>query len=115
MTTQLRTAILVRTVLVDPIVLLDGYKVEFRIEIFYRSDRRYYADVWLLDMYRIRPSFHDDDADEQLFVLDRSSDWSGLEADTAEELWALVTGAISEKFRVAIDYPVVPLSVPDGV
>jgi hypothetical protein len=106
----LRTATLVRTVIVDPIVLSDGHKVEFRIEVFCRSDHRYYADVWLLDTYRLRPSSHADDADEQLFVLNRSSDWSSLEAGTEDHCLAAVIAAISDKFRVTIDIPAVPLS-----
>jgi hypothetical protein len=106
----LRTATLVRTVNVDPIVLSDGRKVEFRIQVFCRSDRRYYADVWLLDAYRLRPSSHADDVDEQLFILDRSSDWRSLESGTEDHCLTAVIAAISDKFRVTIDTPAVPLS-----
>ena len=112
---MLRTATLVKTVLVEAIQPPDDAELQFRIEIFSWSEHEYSCQVWRYDTYRVQPTFEGAGklADEEWPVLDLVLDWRDLRAASAEELLALVFDEIERRFGVKADLPPEPAS-PSG-
>jgi hypothetical protein len=104
MTDKLRTATLVKTVLVEAIRPSDDADVQFRIEVFSWSEQEYTCQVWRLDTYRIQPTFQEPSqlADEEFPVLDLALDWRELRADTASGVLDLVFHEIERRFGVKV-------------
>jgi len=111
MTKSLRTATLVKTVLIEAIPPADDQApdIQFRIEIFSWSEQEYSCQVWRLDTYRVQPTFQAEPsqlADEEWLVLDHGLNWRQLRAATAEELLVVLFEDIERRFGVKVDLPV---------
>jgi len=105
MTRSLRTATLAKTLLLDPITPADGNAIQFRVEVFSWSDREFTCQVWRLDMYRIKPTFYDEHADEQVMVLDHGINWDQLRADSVDALLGLLFDEIDRRLGWKVVYP----------
>ena len=117
MTNSLRTATLVKTVLVEAIPAVDDQvpDIQFRVEIFSWSEQEYSCQVWRLDTYRVQPTFQAEPsqlADEEWLVLDHGLDWRQLRAATAEELLVVLFEDIERRFGVKVDLPAGSTSPP---
>jgi len=117
MTKSLRTATLVKTVLIEAIPPADDQApdIQFRIEIFSWSEQEYSCQVWRLDTYRVQPTLQAEPsqlADEEWLVLDHGLDWRQLRAATAEELLVVLFEDIERRFGVKVDLPAGSTSPP---
>jgi len=117
MTKSLRTATLVKTVLIEAIPPADDQApdIQFRIEIFSWSEQEYSCQVWRLDTYRVQPTLQAEPsqlADEEWLVLDHGLDWRQLRAATAEELLVVLFADIERRFGVKVDLPAGSTSPP---
>jgi hypothetical protein len=101
-----RIATLVKTVIVDRIPIVNGNDIRLRVEIFAWSEHEYSCQVSRLDMYRIKPTFYNDVADEQFLVLDEGIVWEDLRADTADGLLNLLFEKMEWQWGVKIERPV---------
>lgn len=63
---------LVKTIVFQPIEFPNGDTWQFKAEIFRQSPNAFFVEMWRLEMYRIQPTFIDDNgyADEQFYVLE---------------------------------------------
>ena len=94
-----RIATLAKTVWVEP-----SSKIQFRIDIFSWSEAEYSCQIWRLDMYRIKPTVCDEQADEQVMVLEHGINWWDLRGRTADELLAMVIEAIGRQLNLADEH-----------
>lgn len=100
-----RIATLVKTVLIEPIEMPESNPVKLRVEVFSWSDHEYTCQVSQLDMYRVKPTFCDDDADEEFLVLDVGIEWKDLRASTVDGLLNLLFDRMEGQFGWKIDRP----------
>jgi hypothetical protein len=103
-----RIATLVKTVIIDPIPIVNGNDINLRVEIFSWSVNEYSCQVSRIDRYRVKPTFHDDVADERFLVLDEGIEWDELRADTADGLLDLLFDKMEWQWGVKIDRPAPP-------
>jgi hypothetical protein len=103
-----RIATLVKTVIIDPIPIVNGNDIRLRVEIFSWSDNEYSCQVSRIDRYRVKPTFYDDVADEQFLVLDEGIEWDELSADTADALLDLLFENMERQWGVKIERPAAP-------
>jgi hypothetical protein len=117
MTESLRTATLVKTVLVEAIRSADdqGSDIQFRIEVFSWSEQEYSCQAWRLDTYCVQPTLQAKPsplADEEWLVLDHGLEWRQLRAATSDELLILVFDEIARRLGVNVHVPAIV--VTDG-
>jgi hypothetical protein len=105
MTRSIRIATLAKTFLLEPITPPDGNAIQLRVDVFSWSDREFTCQVWRLDMYRIKPTFYDDYADEQVMVLDHGLDWDRLRADSVDALLGLLFDEFERRFGWKVTHP----------
>lgn len=99
MNKKYRIATLAKTVWVEP-----SSQIQFRIDIFSWSEVEYSCQIWRLDMYRIKPTAYDEQADEQVMVLEHGINWWDLRGRTADELLEMVIEAIERQLSVADEH-----------
>ena len=118
MSRPLRTATLVKTVLIEAIQPVDDQSpdIRFRVEIFSWSEREYSCQVWRHDTYSVQPSFqykHLQLADEEWLVLDYGLGWQQLRAPSADQLLILLYEEIERRLLVKVDLPAGSISTTE--
>lgn len=95
---------LVETYELSPLPLPDDEELRLRLEVFRRGDGVFVGRVYRWEMYRLRPTFGEDEhgeplvADEELRVLDYFFDIEDFEGDSPDDVLQRLYAKIDERF-----------------